>query len=34
MKQRLAAANNPSLFVMGYDRAAHRVRELSALAGG
>ena len=28
MKQRLAAANNPSLFVMGYDRAAHRVREL------
>ena len=28
MKQRLAAANNPSLFVMGYDRAAHRVSEL------
>ena len=28
MQQRLAAANNPSLFVMGYDRAAHRVSEL------
>ena len=28
MKARLAAANNPGLFVMGYDRAAHRVREL------
>ncbi|NJC40127.1 type II restriction enzyme [Brevundimonas alba] len=28
MKQRLAAANNPSLFVMGYDRVAHRVSEL------
>ncbi|MBI2261271.1 MAG: restriction endonuclease [Caulobacterales bacterium] len=28
MQQRLAAANNPSLFVMGYDRAAHRVCDL------
>lgn len=28
MQQRLAAANNPSLFVMGYDPEARRVRDL------